>query len=58
VKNGLQQDKLEKSYEGYQLENHELLIYKTRMHIPSFSNLRIIIIDEIHKTPYIGHPSY
>jgi hypothetical protein len=28
------------------------------MYIPNSSNLRRIIMDEIHKMPYSGHPSY
>jgi hypothetical protein len=58
VKDGLQRDKLEKKYEGYQLNDDGLLIYKNRMYIPNSLELRRIIMDEIHKMSYFRHSGY
>jgi hypothetical protein len=39
-------EKVENKYDGCQLSNYGLLIYKNMMHIPNISKLRIIIMDE------------
>ena len=56
LKDKLQQQGLEKRYEGYKLEGDGLLSYKNRIYIPSVAYLRRIIMDEIHQAPYSGHP--
>ena len=48
VKDKLQQQSLEKRYEGYQLEEDGLLTYKGRIYIPNVVYLRRIVMDEIH----------
>ena len=58
VKNKLQQQSLEKRYEGYKLEEDGLLIYKGRIYIPKVADLRRVVIDEIHQAPYSGHLGY
>ena len=45
-------------YEGYKLEEDGLLTYKSRIYIPDVAELRRIVMDEIHQTPYFGHPRY
>ena len=50
VKDKLQQQSLEKRYEGYKLEEDGLLTY--------LAYLRRIVMDEIHQDPYSGHPRY
>ena len=58
VKDKLQQQSLEKKYEGYKLEEDGLLTYKNIIYIPNVADLRRIFMDEIHQTPYSGHPRY
>ena len=58
VKDKLQQQSLEKKYEGYKLEEDELLTYKNKVYIINVANLRIIVMDEIHQAPYFGHLGY
>ena len=58
VKDKLQQQILENKYEGYKLEEYGLLTYKRRMYIPNVADLRKVVMDEIHRTPYSGHPGY
>ena len=57
-KDKLQQKILEKKYEGYKLEEDELLTYKNIIYIPNVANLRRIVMDEIHQTSYSGHLGY
>ena len=59
IKAKLQQQSLEKKYEGYKLEEDGLLNYKKkRIYIPNVADLRIIVMDEIHQPPYFGNPGY
>ena len=37
------------------LKKKEFLLYKDKMYVPK---VKLLILDEIHKTPYSGHPSY
>ena len=45
-------------YEGYQMLSDGLLTYKGRLYIPNCDDLNSFIMDELHKRPYTGHPSY
>jgi hypothetical protein len=45
-------------YEGYQMLDEDLLTYKNILYIPSCDDLKRYIMDELHKRPYVGHPSY
>ena len=58
IKDKLQQQSLERKYEGYKLEEDGLLTYKNRIYIPNVADLRIIVMDEIHQAPYSSHPGY
>ena len=55
VKDKLQQQSIENSYEGYKLEEDGLLTYKGRIYIPNVAELRIVVMDEIHQAPYSSH---
>ena len=43
---------------GYSLNAKEFLLYKDRMYVPSVPKVKLLILDEIHKTPYSGRPGY
>ena len=58
VKDKLQQQSLEKRYEGYKLEEDRILTYKKKIYIPNVADLRRVVMDEIHQAPYSGHPGY
>ena len=58
VNEKLQQESLEKSYEGYKLEEDGLSTYKGIIYIPNVAELRKVVMDEIHQAPYSGHPRY
>ena len=49
---------LKKRYEGYNLEEDGIPTYKGRIYIPNVVDLRTVVIDEIHQSPYSGHPGY
>ena len=54
----MQQQNLEKRYEGYKLEEDGLLTYKGRIYIPNVADLRRVVMDEIHQALYSSHPRY
>ena len=58
VKDKLQQQCLEKRYEGYNLEEDGLLTYKGRIYIPNVADMRRVVMEEIHQALYFGHPRY
>ena len=58
VKDKLQQQSIEKRYEGYKFEEGGILTYKGRIYIPDVAYLRRVVMDEIHQAPYSGHPGY
>jgi hypothetical protein len=58
VKSYLEQEPTWLKYEGYQMLNDGLLTYKGRMYILNCGDLKRFMMDELHKRPYTGHPSY
>ena len=51
----LQQQSIEKRYEGYKFEEDGLLTYRDRIYIPNVAYLRRVVMDEIHQALYSGH---
>ena len=58
VKDKLQQQSIEKKYEGYKFEDDGLLTYKGIIYILNVAYLRRVVMDEIHQALYSGHPGY
>ena len=58
INDKLQQQSIEKRYEGYKLEEDGILTYKGRIYILNVAGLRRVVMDEIHQAPYSGHPGY
>ena len=58
VKLYLEKEPIGLKYEGYQLLNDFLINYKGRLYIPKCDDLKRFIMNELHKSPYIGYPSY
>ena len=42
----------------YSLSEKGLLLYKDRLYVPNVPKIKLLILNEIHKTPYSGHPGY
>ena len=71
LKAGIEQDDLYQNFQaktkensteslskGYSLNDKGFLLYKDRMYVPNVPKVKLLILDEIHKTPYSGHPGY
>ena len=42
---------------GYSLNEKGFILYKNRLYIPNVPKIKLLILNEIHKTPYSRHPS-
>ena len=42
----------------YSLNEKGLILYKNRLYIPNVPKIKLLILNEIHKNPYSGHPGY
>ena len=40
---------------GYSLNENGFLLFKDKLYVPK---VKLLILDEVHKTPYLGHPCY
>ena len=40
------------------IDKNGLLRFKNRLYIPDLTELKITILDEVHKKPYSTHPGY
>ena len=43
---------------GYSLNEKEFLLFKDKLYVPNVPKVKLLISDEIHKTPYSCHPGY
>lgn len=43
---------------GYKVASNELLAYRKMLYIPNQKFLKDLILDEYHKSSYVGHPWY
>ena len=42
----------------YSLNEKGLIIYKNRLYMPNVPKVKLLILNEIHKSPYSGYPGY
>jgi hypothetical protein len=54
----LQQGLLHPKFEGYELREDGIVMYRHRVYVTNDQELKILILSEMHKVTYIGHPSY
>ena len=52
AKEELQKGQISKKYEGFQLGEDILLVYKNRLYVPNNGYLRKVVMDELHQAPY------
>jgi hypothetical protein len=54
----LQQGEMPQKVENYKLETDRTLLYKNKIYVPNFQDLKLMILNEIHNVTYVGHPGY
>jgi len=47
-----------KKYEGYRLREYDLPMYKDKLYILNNVDLKKIMMDELHQSPYSVHLGY
>jgi hypothetical protein len=52
----LQQGKMPQEVESYKLETDGILLYKNIIYVPNVEDLKLMILNEMHNVPYVGHP--
>jgi hypothetical protein len=53
-----QQGKMLQRVEHYKLETDGTLLYKNKVYVPNSEELKLMILKEMHKVPYVRHPDY
>jgi hypothetical protein len=54
----LQQGILQQKVEDYKLGNEEILMYRGRIYVPNYQELKNMILRKMYNIPYVGHPGY
>jgi hypothetical protein len=54
----LQQGMSHQNLESYELKEDGILVYRHRVYVPNDQELKILLLSEMHKVPYDGHPGY
>jgi hypothetical protein len=54
----LQQGMLQPKFEGYEPREDGILMYRCRVYVLNDQELKNLILSEMHKVPYVGHPGY
>jgi hypothetical protein len=49
---------LQQKFEGYELKEDGILMYRHRVCVPNVQELKNLLLSEMHKDPYAGHPGY
>ena len=44
--------------ENYKLETEGKLMYTNKIYVPNVQDLKLMILNEMHNVPYVGHPGY
>ena len=42
----------------YSLNEKGLMLYKNRLYVPNIPEIKLLILNEVHKSPYSRHPRY
>jgi hypothetical protein len=58
MKEKLRQGKLQQKIENFELKEDKILMFKNRIYVPDNQELKNLLLSEMHKVPYVGHPGY
>jgi hypothetical protein len=58
IKSKLTENQVETEKSDFRLSKNGLLMYKNRLYIPEVEEIKLLILNELHKNPYSGHPGY
>jgi hypothetical protein len=58
INKNLQQGKLQQKFEGYELKENVILMYRHKVYVPNDQELKNMLLSEMHKFPYVGNLGY
>jgi hypothetical protein len=58
IKETLQQVNLQHKFNYYELQEDGILTYREKIYVPNSSDLKTIVVREMHNVTYARHPRY
>jgi len=58
LKNKILENKAKNDKSDFRFTANGLITYKNRLYVPNVLEIKLLILNEIHKTPYSRHPGY
>jgi hypothetical protein len=58
IKATLQQGKSQQKFEGYELRDDGIRMYRHRVYVSTDQELKSLLLSEMHKVPYVGNLGY
>jgi hypothetical protein len=58
IKENLQQKNSQQKFKNYELKEDGILLYKGKVYVPNSTELKNILLREMHNVPYVGHSGY
>ena len=58
LKDKISENKFDTEKSEYDLNEKGLLMYKNRLYVPNIPEIKLLILNEIHQSPYSRHPGY
>jgi hypothetical protein len=56
IKQTLQQGSLQQKNKNYELQEDGVLMYKGKICVPNYGEMKNTMLREMHNVPYVGHP--
>ena len=58
LKDKISENKFDTEKSEYDLNEKGLLMYKNQLYVPNIPEIKLLILNEIHQSPYSGHMGY
>ena len=56
--NDIQRTEIYLNMTNFKIEQKGLIWFKDRLHMPNIIEIKLFILNEMHKPPFVGHPEY
>jgi hypothetical protein len=58
IKGKLQKGIKKQKFQDYKLREDGIFMYKDKVYVPNFREMKNMVLKEMHNFPYVGHPGY
>jgi len=58
VKESLQQENVQHKFKGRDIKEDGFIMQQNRIYVPSYGEIRNLVLKEMHNVAYAGHASY